>query len=119
MIFDTLKNRRSYQMGSSRHEITEYLALLKPETTAGSCHAAGCDIHLRRTATRLQAESRYEPPRRMVDVQTVLEGSEWFFYAPAACLRPDGPFDETRDLQFYQKTDIQAARLTLTPACSS
>jgi len=50
-------------------------------------------------------QARYESHRRYVDLQYCIEGGELIDWQLASTLTPAGPFDESKDLQFYQAGD--------------
>ncbi len=52
--------------------------------------------------TRPQEACRLETHRRYIDVQYVVRGRELMGYAPAMLLKPEGPYDAERDVQFHQ-----------------
>lgn len=54
--------------------------------------------------TRPQQECRLETHRFYADVQYIVSGRELMGYAPAMVLKPQGPYDAERDVQFYQGT---------------
>jgi biofilm protein TabA len=47
--------------------------------------------------------ARLESHRRYIDIQFTIEGAEEIGWTPVeACAAPDGPFDESRDIRFYE-----------------
>jgi YhcH/YjgK/YiaL family protein len=63
-------------------------------------------------------QSRYESHRRAVDLQYTLSGGEGIEWAHSSRLVPSEPFDEDRDLQFYQPGPADAFVSNL-PGCFS
>jgi YhcH/YjgK/YiaL family protein len=63
-------------------------------------------------------QSRYESHRRAVDLQYTLSGGEGIEWAHSSRLVPSVPFDEDRDLQFYQPGAADAFVSNL-PGCFS
>jgi len=43
-----------------------------------------------------------EAHRKHIDIQFVVSGEEYIGYAPLAGLPPEGPFDDAKDIGFYQ-----------------
>lgn len=61
-----------------------------------------------------RAGARLEYHRAHIDIQLTLQGDEQIGWMPlAACRTPDGPFDLSRDIGFYQ--DRPATWLALPP----
>ena len=56
---------------------------------------------------------RWEAHRRYADIQILLEGSEAILYAPDTGLEPSIPYDEARDIAFYE--GIRGVRCPLKP----
>ena len=52
--------------------------------------------------TRQRESCRLETHRRYIDVQYMAQGRELIGYAPAMSLRPDGLYEDERDVQFHQ-----------------
>lgn len=55
--------------------------------------------------------SLYECHKRFCDVQMVVEGQEWLFNAATTGLSLDGPFDDQRDVGFFQPLRRKSAGL--------
>ena len=45
----------------------------------------------------------------------VVEGQEWLFNAATTGLSLDGPFDDQRDVGFFQPAPAEVSRVTLSP----
>lgn len=56
---------------------------------------------------------RWEAHRRYADIQILLEGSEAILYSPDAPPEPSVPYDEARDVLFYE--GIRGVRCPLKP----
>lgn len=59
--------------------------------------------------------SLYECHKCFCDVQMVVGGQEWLFNATTTDLSLDGPFDDQRDVGFFQPTSVEVSRVTLLP----
>lgn len=51
--------------------------------------------------TRPPSQGRWEAHRRYIDIQYIISGREAMGYAPLSMLKPNTPFDEARDVGFY------------------
>jgi YhcH/YjgK/YiaL family protein len=106
MVVDSLEHE-SFSM--LLHEnIAFALRWLKSENTAqlppGKYELKGQSLYalVNEYMTRPMEDCRLETHRRYIDVQYVVRGRELMGHAPAMSLKPDGPYDEGRDVQFYQ-----------------
>jgi biofilm protein TabA len=82
----------------------DWLSKLPPRPETGIRPLQGDDIYVNvhgyQTLPREQC--RYESHRRYVDLQYCIDGGEMIDWQLATTLAPAGPFDEEKDLQFYE-----------------
>jgi len=58
--------------------------------------------------TALRPQARYESHRKYIDLQYTISGAELIEWSLARTLRPDGGYDEDKDLQFYLPSDSRS-----------
>lgn len=118
MIIDSLKNQTLYPYGETWAKAFAFLRTVTPELEAGCYDIIGDDVYANVNfyETKPRTEAQPEDHQRYIDVQVMISGSETFEIFPKNSLRPAGPYDTDRDLQFYRLPEEPAPiRFTLTP----
>lgn len=106
MLIDRLDNAGSLALADE--PLAFALNWLKSPETAGlapgTYELRGRDLFaiVAEYAPRQPEACRLETHRRYIDVQYMAQGCERMGYAPVGGLKPDGPYDEGRDLQFHR-----------------
>lgn len=54
--------------------------------------------------TRPADQGRWEAHRKYIDIQYIVSGQEAMGYAPLSALKPNCPFDEAKDVGFFDGT---------------
>lgn len=93
----------------------DWLKSLPPEPEAGIRQLQGEDLYVNvHGYETLPREScRFESHRRYVDLQYCIRGGEFIDWQLTSTLRPSEPFQEEKDLQFYQPgTSLTALHMT-------
>ena len=82
----------------------DWLKRLPPNPEPGIRPLQGEDIYVNVHGydTLPREQCRYESHRRYVDLQYCIQGGELIDWQLASTLKPAGPFDESKDLQFYE-----------------
>lgn len=96
----------------------DWLKTVTLDTPLGITQLQGDDIYVNvMTYQTLPAEQcRYESHRKYVDLQYTINGAEVIDWLDARDLAPDGGFDESKDLQFYQPAPT-LSRVHMLPGC--
>jgi len=68
---------------------------------------------IQRHETVTQEKCRFETHQRYIDLQYCMSGGELIAWNLAASLRPEGAFDEKKDVQFYARP-TESTRLRMT-----
>ena len=84
----------------------DFLARTDLATLAPGRHAIDGDrlyISIDHTEGRGRDGARLESHQRYIDIQLAIEGQEEIGWRPlASCAAPEGPFDDSRDIRFYE-----------------
>lgn len=82
----------------------DWLKQLPADPEPGIRELQGEDIYVNVHGydTLPREQCRYESHRRYVDLQYCIRGGELIDWQLASTLTPSGPFDTSKDLQFYQ-----------------
>jgi biofilm protein TabA len=105
MIVDRLENAELYEAVYSK--LTRGLELLNDKSLAqkpdGRYQAEGDEIYyiVQRYATRPADQGRLEAHRKYIDIQFVAAGQECFGYAPLKGLKEKTPYDDEKDVAFF------------------
>ncbi|MBL9129224.1 MAG: YhcH/YjgK/YiaL family protein [Verrucomicrobiales bacterium] len=94
----------------------DWLKALPPNPEPGIRELRGEDIYVNVHGydTLPPERCRYESHRRYVDLQYCIGGGELIDWQLASTLKPAGPFDVSKDLQFYEPGD-SLTRLQMLP----
>ena len=106
MILDTLAQRDRYRaLHSGFATAFDFAALHDLGSLSTGRHVIDGDrlyLSIDHTEGRGRAGARLESHRRYIDIQITLDGQEEIGWRPAAdCHEPAAPFDEHRDIRFY------------------
>ncbi len=119
MIYDTLSAIETYK-GITKNLDTaiDFLVHSSLETLPIGRHEIEKDqvIVLVQTYETKDARSTlYEAHNSYIDIQLTVDGTEHCFCAFREALTESSPFDETKDIGFYEINDSQEIALTLSP----
>ncbi len=122
MIVDHINNWRRYGFGPAWEETMRWLENYAPggsgsiaDLTDGTHPLTDGFVSVATLTSRPLSGSLYECHKRFCDVQMVVEGQEWLFNAATTGLSLDGPFDDQRDVGFFQPAPAEISRVTLSP----
>ena len=122
MIVDHINNWRRYGFGPAWEETMRWLENYAPggsgslaDLTDGTHPLTDGFVSVATLTSRPLSGSLYECHKRFCDVQMVVEGQEWLFNAATTGLSLDGPFDDQRDVGFFQPAPAEVSRVTLSP----
>lgn len=122
MIVDHISNWRRYGFGPAWEETMRWLENYAPggsgslaDLTDGTHPLTDGFVSVATLTSRPLSGSLYECHKRFCDVQMVVEGQEWLFNAATTGLSLDGPFDDQRDVGFFQPAPAEVSRVTLSP----
>jgi biofilm protein TabA len=117
MIVDRLENAELYEAVYSK--LTRGLELLNDKTLGqkpdGRYQSEGDEIYyiVQRYATRPVEQGKLEAHRKYIDIQFVASGQECFGYAPLKGLKEKTPYDDEKDVAFFDvPKDIAMTKLT-------
>ena len=115
MIVDHIGNWRRYGFGPAWEETMRWLENYAPggsgslaDLTDGTHPLTDGFVSVATLTSRPLSGS-------FCDVQMVVEGQEWLFNAATTGLSLDGPFDDQRDVGFFQPAPAEVSRVTLSP----
>lgn len=114
MILDSLT--RAGQYGTLGPRIAagfEYLAALDPTTSVGRHFIEGEDLFamVQEYDTAPATEKRFESHLRYIDIQYLVSGRERMLYAPADTLDVQTPYNDEKDVAFYQDPQASSSLL--------
>ena len=122
MLVDHIGNWRRYGFGPAWEETMRWLENYAPggsgslaDLTDGTHPLTDGFVSVATLTSRPLSGSLYECHKRFCDVQMVVEGQEWLFNAATTGLSLDGPFDDQRDVGFFQPSRWTEYR----PPCAS
>ena len=117
MIIDRLSNHTLYSLGDAWNKAFEFLSSLTSETPEGRYVIDGENIFaiVMRYTTTTPENSLLESHRKYVDIQTVLEGAERFECAHIDDLIVTAPYDDAKDVTFYDRTTPRLFSADITP----
>ena len=122
MLVDHIGNWRRYGFGPAWEETMRWLENYAPggsgslaDLTDGTHPLTDGFVSVATLTSRPLSGSLYECHKRFCDVQMVVEGQEWLFNAATTGLSLDGPFDDQRDVGFFQPAPAEVSRVTLSP----
>ena len=118
MIVDHIGNWRRYGFGPAWEETMRWLENYAPggsgslaDLTDGTHPLTDGFVSVATLTSRPLSGSLYECHKRFCDVQMVVEGQEWLFNAATTGLSLDGPFDDQRDVGFFQPAPAEVSRV--------
>ena len=117
MIVDRLENAEVYEAIYSK--LTRGLTLLNDKSLAqkpdGRYESEGDEIYyiVQRYVTRPPEQGKLEAHRKYIDIQFIVSGQESFGYAPLKSLKEKTPYDDEKDVAFYEvPKDIAMTKLS-------
>ena len=89
----------------------DWLQTVRPDIAPGirPLRDDGIYINVHGYETVPPEQARYESHREHIDLQYCITGGERIDWQLSSTLRPSGPFDEAKDLQFYEPGDSRTA----------
>lgn len=119
MIVDHIENWRSYAFGSAWEKAFAFLENLDPNAEEGEHSIDGDAVFARvmsyATKSETDEDAVLEAHRRYVDIQMALKESERIACYPLHTLEPKGPYDEEKDVQFFQYRQAADLQLSVFP----
>jgi YhcH/YjgK/YiaL family protein len=117
MIIDTLENLKKYEsILPFSKEILNYLGttdLLSLED--GKFQVAGDSVYIliQEYLTKPESEKKWESHKKYIDIQIVLSGEEHMGYCPAHLLKISEPYNEVKDVIFYDNDSPEYSKLLI------
>ncbi|MEM8549645.1 MAG: YhcH/YjgK/YiaL family protein [Verrucomicrobiota bacterium] len=111
MLFDHIEYQAVYRHSHDRLAAAfDYLIDLRADAYPGEYELQGRDIFAIISCYETQpvTDKDFESHRNYLDLQYILEGEEILYHSPLDCLSESVPYDEERDLIFYQGIAEQA-----------
>lgn len=113
MIIDDLKNIDKYQIPS---EIIKILKSLSAKTPTGhyeidSNNYYNVDVY----EPKEFVNCKFEAHKKYIDIQMLLDGEERLDYRPIEGLKVSEPYDEKRDVMFFENPENGFDSVLLTP----
>ena len=119
MIIDSLAHCGSYiPLHPLFQPAFEYLRTFDPGTPDGKYALDGDRLFagVQRYETAPVETRRWETHRVYADIQVVIAGRELIHYAPVEALQPKTPYNEIKDVEFYDGSCVEdPLPLVLTP----
>lgn len=117
MIVDCIQNGKYYPLGKAWQRAFEFLISLKPDAEEKKYHVQGDDIFamVMSYETRPPDAAVLETHRKYLDIQTVITGGEGIAWFPRNELAIKQPYDELKDVEFYQHPNSSFARTNAIP----
>jgi len=117
MIADSIQNSTLYPFGPAWTAAFEFLKTLSPDSETGKRLIqgeklfAGVDCY----ETKPRAIAKLETHTKYVDIQVLLSGTEVIEIFPKSELTVSEPYDQNRDVEFYEKPSKSHAKVILKP----
>lgn len=117
MIIDNIKNHTLYPYGELWKKTFDFLRTATSELEDGKVVIDGDDLFagIDCYETNERADAKPEAHRRYVDIQVLLSGTERLEVFPKHSLKVSEPYDDSKDVGFYETPDTAPVRVTLTP----
>lgn len=119
MIVDHIKNWKTYALGSAWEKAFAFLEAINAETEEGKFPIDGERVFARvmsyATKNETDSDAVLEAHRKYVDIQMALKESERIACYPLHTLEPKGPYDEGKDVQFFNYEVSAALQLSVFP----
>ncbi|MBW3628128.1 MAG: YhcH/YjgK/YiaL family protein [Gemmatimonadetes bacterium] len=116
MILDSLSRAEQYgALGPRIAAGIGYLASFEPSTPVGRHLIDGEDLFamVQEYHTAPATEKRFESHLRYIDIQYVVSGRERMLYAPADTLDVQTPYNDEKDVAFYQDPPASSSLLVV------
>lgn len=106
MLLDSLKNHARYAfLGPQFTRAFEFLSQVDPSIADGRVELEGDDYaNIQSYTTEPKSDRRFEAHEKYIDIQYMLSGSEQIYYQEADSLVVKTPYDDERDVAFYEET---------------
>lgn len=119
MIYDTKHELVNYK-GISKSLDTAIDYILKTQLNALKPGIYEIDgdrviIHIQQYETKDVTEVSYEAHKKYIDIQMAIEGKEYCYYAPLTDLIEKEPFDDAKDIGFFNSEIDRGIALHLAP----
>lgn len=117
MIIDRLDNYRNYNFSDDLNAAFDYILTLDADSPEGKTEIKGSDIFaaVDYYSTKAHSEGRLEAHKDYIDIQVMLSGTEIIGWNPIEGLDVSVPYDENKDLMFFNPPDNIAGKVTMTP----
>lgn len=117
MIVDQLANYKAYNPSPAWEKAFAFLSKLDESSPEGAFEIQGKDIFCRVMSyeTCVPWECVLESHRRYVDIQAVLDGAESIDWYPTKILTIKDPYDNEKDVEFYNRMTDSWGRIDLSP----
>jgi YhcH/YjgK/YiaL family protein len=117
MISDSIQNYSRYPFGPAWEAAFAFIKKLSPETPTGKQFIQGDRLYagVDSYATKLRESAKLETHRKYVDIQLLLSGTEAIEIFPRRDLTVSEPYNQEKDVEFYQVPTSAPARVVLSP----
>jgi biofilm protein TabA len=117
MIIDKLDNWEHYHFGPAWKLAFDFLKSLTPDSAEKKYTLQGDDIFalVMSYDTKEPEFAKLEAHQKYVDIQAVLIGSEGFEWFTKNGLEVDVPYSESKDVEFFKRSNPGSARVDLLP----
>ena len=116
MILDSITRAAAYRsLGPRIAAGLEYLTGFDPDTPLGRHLIDGEDLFavVQEYETAPASEKRFESHLRYIDIQYLASGRERMLHAPADTLQVETPYNDEKDVAFYQDPPVSSSMLVL------
>ena len=116
MILDSLTRAAAYRsLGQRVAAGFDYLTAFDLDTPIGRHLIDGEDLFavVQEYETSPATEKRFESHLRYIDIQYLVSGRERMLYAPAETLHVETPYNDEKDVAFYQDPPVSSSFLVL------
>jgi YhcH/YjgK/YiaL family protein len=104
MIFDSINNLKLYTgLGSDFKAVCDFVAGKDFEKMAAARYdfVNGIYYTVQNYKTRSESEALFETHRKYIDLQYMVKGRERHYVTHVSALKPNGEYNEERDMDFY------------------
>jgi biofilm protein TabA len=108
IISDDLQNWKKHPTLRAMADAFTFLArpdLEKLETGRHDIHGDDMYAMIQRSESRAIESAEFEAHRRYLDIQYLISGEEYIAVAPQRGLTVSKPYDESKDIEFYQRPE--------------
>lgn len=112
MIIDKIENIGQYKEIPSF--AIDFIKSLKEDAELGKVHFDNDNFaNIESYQTKLTSDAKFESHDKYIDIQLLLSGKERIYLTDRASLTEKAPYDENRDITFYNEEVLNADFVTL------